>query len=139
MLNTKLGKAYGGQLFWKTWNWIDIEQLAKVWKFSDSMYNYLQRPNLVFASRLPAMTLKTCTLGHPKYLNHRYWRNWKMLPSNSAHNWKNSYKVTLEKRLSHVCPQSFADVVQQHCSASSITFLWQLPSFFLLLQCNGHH
>ena len=68
MLNTKLGKAYGGQLFWKTWNWIDIEQLAKVWKFSDSMYNYLQRPNLVFASRLPAMTLKTCTLGHPKCL-----------------------------------------------------------------------
>ena len=35
MLNTKLGKAYGGQLFWKIWNRIDIEQLAKVWKISD--------------------------------------------------------------------------------------------------------
>ena len=68
MLNTKLGKAYGGQLFWKIWNRIDIEQLAKVWKFSDSMYNYLQRPNQVLAGRLPPMTLKTCTLGHPKCL-----------------------------------------------------------------------
>ena len=68
MLNTKLDKAYGGQLFWKIWNRIDIEQLAKVWKFSDSMYNYLQRPNQVLAGRLPPMTLKTCTLGHPKCL-----------------------------------------------------------------------
>ena len=68
MLNTKLGKAHGGQLFWKIWNRIDIEQLAKVWKFSDSMYNYLQRPNQVLAGRLPPMTLKTCTLGHPKCL-----------------------------------------------------------------------
>ena len=68
MLNTKLGKAYGGQLFWKIWNRIDIEHLAKVWKFSDSMYNYLQRPNQVLAGRLPPMTLKTCTLGHPKCL-----------------------------------------------------------------------
>ena len=47
MLNTKLGKVYGGQLIWKIWNRIDIEQLAKVWKFSDSIYNYLQRPNQV--------------------------------------------------------------------------------------------
>ena len=37
-------------------------------KFSDSMYNYLQRPNQVLAGRLPPMTLKTCTLGHPKCL-----------------------------------------------------------------------
>ena len=42
--------------------------------------------------------------------------------------------------LAHVCLPSFADDVQwQHCSASSITFLWQLPSFFLLWHCNGHH
>ena len=47
---------------------IGSEQLAKVWKFSDSMYNYLQRPNQVLAGRLPPMTLKTCTLGHPKCL-----------------------------------------------------------------------
>ena len=53
MLGTKLGKSYGGQLFWKIWNWINIEQLAKVWKFSDSTYNTLQRPNKVFAGRLP--------------------------------------------------------------------------------------
>ena len=63
MLNTKLGKAYGGQLFWKIWNLIDIEQLAKVWKFSDSMYNYLQRPNQVlnfqtFSDRLILMEFK---------------------------------------------------------------------------------
>ena len=32
------------------------------------MYNYLQRPNQVLAGRLPPMTLKTCTLGHPKWL-----------------------------------------------------------------------
>jgi len=44
-LTTNLGKAYGGQLFWKIWNPIEIKQLAKVWKFSDSMYHHLQRPN----------------------------------------------------------------------------------------------
>ena len=42
MLTTNLGKAYGGQMFWKFWNPIEIRQLAKVWKFSDSMSNHLQ-------------------------------------------------------------------------------------------------
>ena len=56
MLNTKLGKAYGGQLFWKIWNPIDIEQLAQVWNFSDSMDNYLQRPNQVLAGCLNFQT-----------------------------------------------------------------------------------
>ena len=59
MLNTKLGKAYGGQLFWKIWNRIDIEQLAKVWKFSDWQEIAVFSLNFqTFADRLILMEFK---------------------------------------------------------------------------------
>ena len=37
MLTAYYGKTYKGQMVWQIWNPIETKQLAKVWKFSDSL------------------------------------------------------------------------------------------------------